>query len=136
MGMKIDGQCHCGAISYEASVDPSQAFVCHCSDCQSISGSPFRWAITVPEDDFVLLSGAPKTYVKIGDSGRESHQLFCPDCASPLYSSPGGDGPNILRLRLGTCRQRAALTPKREAWCRSTQAWVEIVGETAKLERQ
>ncbi len=100
--MKIDGSCHCGFIKYEAEVNPEEVYVCHCTDCQSISGSAFRWAVSVPEEDFRLLSGEPKTYVKTADSGSTSHQLFCPECASPLYSTSIGDGPKFYNLRLGT----------------------------------
>lgn len=27
--MKIDGGCHCGAITYEAEVDPEKTSICH-----------------------------------------------------------------------------------------------------------
>jgi hypothetical protein len=37
--MKIDGQCHCGQVHYTATVDPKNASVCHCTDCQAFSGS-------------------------------------------------------------------------------------------------
>jgi hypothetical protein len=41
--MKIDCRCHCGFITYEAEVDPGEVYLCHCTDCQSISGGAFRW---------------------------------------------------------------------------------------------
>ena len=37
--MKIQGGCHCGKISYEAEIDPEKVAICHCTDCQSGSGS-------------------------------------------------------------------------------------------------
>ena len=40
--MKITGGCHCGAITYEAEVDPGKVSVCHCTDCQTLTGSAFR----------------------------------------------------------------------------------------------
>ena len=85
---------------------------------------------------FTLLSGRPKTYVKESDSGKTSHQLFCPECASPLYSTSVGDGPKFLNLRLGTARQRAELRPRVESWCGSGQEWVSVQGKTEKLETQ
>lgn len=36
MEMEIEGSCHCGAIAYEAFVDPKTAGLCHCTDCQTI----------------------------------------------------------------------------------------------------
>ena len=134
--MKIDGRCHCGFITYEANVDPDKVYACHCTDCQSISGSPFRWAVSVAEDDFTLLSGALKTYAKTSDSGATSHQRFCPDCASPIYSTAIGDGPKFFNLRLGTARQRAELSPRLQLWCRSAQGWAAIQGPTERLDKQ
>ena len=40
--MKVHGHCHCGSVKYEADVDPAKAQVCHCTDCQTLSGAPFR----------------------------------------------------------------------------------------------
>jgi hypothetical protein len=38
--MKIDGGCHCGTVTYRADIDPGQVSVCHCTDCQTLTGSP------------------------------------------------------------------------------------------------
>ena len=134
--MRIDGSCHCGAISYEAEIDPEDVYACHCSDCQSISGGAFRWAVPVAEANFSLLSGTPKAYVKRGDSGAENHQMFCGDCASPIYSKSIGDMSGTVRLRLGTARQRADLPPKSQYWCRSGQTWLSDLASLARTETQ
>lgn len=134
--MKVDGSCHCGAITYEAEIDPKGVYLCHCNDCQAISGSPFRWAVTIPAEAFRLLSGTPKTYVKTADSGNTNHQVFCPDCASPLYSTAASSGSRFFNLRLGTARQRAELQPQMELWCRSSPPWLARVGGTTCLEQQ
>ena len=49
--MKVEGACHCGFISVEAEIDPKKVSICHCTDCQTISGSafsafPFRFPAT------------------------------------------------------------------------------------------
>ena len=80
--MKIDGGCHCGSITYEAELDPEKVVICHCSDCQTLSGTAFRTVGIVPRADFKLLSGAPKDYVKTAESGRQRVQAFCPECGS------------------------------------------------------
>ena len=134
--MKVDGSCHCGQITFEAEIDPDEVYVCHCTDCQSISGSPFRWAASVPKEDFRLLSGSPKTYVKRAESGDESHQRFCPDCASPIYSTSSRDDWASFNLRLGLVRQRAELQPKQQLWHRSAQTWTAALGEVEALEKQ
>src|SRR5690348_5559864 len=40
--MKVTGRCHCGNISFEAEIDPAQVRVCHCTDCQHLTGTAFR----------------------------------------------------------------------------------------------
>ena len=40
--MKVTGGCHCGQITYEAEVDPATVRVCHCTDCQKLTGTAFR----------------------------------------------------------------------------------------------
>ena len=68
--MKIDGACHCGAIRYEAEVDPEKVSICHCTDCQTLSGTAYRVVAPAKREDFRVLSGVPKIYVKTGESGR------------------------------------------------------------------
>ena len=135
--MKIDGGCHCGAITYEAEADPEKVVICHCTDCQTMSGSAFRVVVPVAEADFKLLSGAPKTYVKIAESGNKRAQVFCPECSSALYAtSVGDDGPKVFGLRTATARQRDQLPPKRQIWFRSAQHWVTDIDAVAKVETQ
>ena len=133
--MRVDGQCHCGAIAYEAEVDPEQVYLCHCADCQAISGGSGRWAATVPVEAFRLTRGETKAYVKISARGSESHQHFCGACASPIHSM-APQSPEFVRLRIGTVRQRAELPPRAEVWCGSAQDWALTKLDTKKLDRQ
>ena len=89
--MKIDGSCHCGRISFEAEIDPATVVICHCTDCQTLSGSAFRVVVPAKEGTFVLLSGEPKVYVKVGESKNRREQTFCADCGTLIYSAPPGD---------------------------------------------
>jgi hypothetical protein len=119
--MKIEGSCHCGKIGYEADINPEQVIVCHCADCQAISGAPFRAGVPVRSENFHL-RGEPKTYVKTADSGNKLALAFCADCGSALYSA-ALERPLVFNLRLGGIRQRAQLTPKAQYWCRSAMPW-------------
>jgi hypothetical protein len=121
--MKIDGGCHCGLIRYEAEVDPVKSMICHCTDCQTLSGSAFRTVLPVPKEHFRLLSGTPKIYVKVGESGAPRAQAFCAECGTPIYASAISDPPTF-NLRVGSIRQRAELPPKAQFWCRSALPWV------------
>jgi len=47
--MHIDGGCHCGYITYEGEADPEKTKVCHCIDCQQLTGTAFRTFVPVAE---------------------------------------------------------------------------------------
>jgi hypothetical protein len=134
--MKIDGACHCGNLTYEAEVDPEKVIVCHCNDCQVLSGTVYRTIVPVEDKNFRLLSGKPKTYVKTAESGNRRPQTFCPECGSPLYATSEGEGPKVLNLRVGTIRQRDQLIPKKQIWTRSAQPWLGDLDKAPKVEKQ
>ena len=130
--MLVDGGCHCGKISYEADVDPAHVRICHCTDCQTLSGSAFRVVVATSEGGFRLIQGEPKTYVKTAESGNRREQTFCGDCGTPIYSAPEGPQPKIVSLRVGTLRQRAQLVPSRQIWHRSSLPWLPQLGSIDK----
>ena len=136
MTLKIDGQCHCGFIHYEAEADPEKTLICNCTDCQALSGSAFRTVVPAKEGTFRLLSGEPKVYVKKGESGTPREQSFCPQCGSPIYSAVVGEGPKVYGLRVGTIRQREKFVPTIQLWSRSAQPWTDILSAVPKLETQ
>lgn len=133
--MKIDGSCHCGCISYEAEIDPEQVGICHCTDCQTLSGSAFRTIVLVPAEKLAV-SGEPKVYVKTAASGKERAQAFCSECGSPIYSTSVGEESKIYSIRLGTVRQRRDLPPRFQIWSRSAQQWLSGVSSVPSKERQ
>jgi len=133
--MKVTGQCHCGAIQYEAEVDPSRVQACHCTDCQRLSGSPYRASVGAPWETFRLLRGTPKIYIKTAESGNKRAHGFCGDCGSPIYSSKVSDPP-MYSLRVGCLDQRAQLPPAKQIWCRSSLAWAMNIEGIPKVERQ
>lgn len=134
--MKIDGGCHCGAIRYRAEVDPGQALICHCTDCQTLSGAAYRTVVYTPESSFELLQGDPKIYVKTAESGKPRAQAFCPECGTPIYATSPGPGPKEIGIRLGTVRQRRDLRPATQYWTRSALPWVGDVGSIPGVETQ
>ena len=130
--MNIDGACHCGNISYQAEVDPAQVLICHCSDCQTLSGSAYRVVAPALEGSFKLLSGTPKTYVKIAQSGVKRAQVFCPYCETPIYAGPVGEGSSMIGIRVGTISQRDHLPPSKQYWCDSARDWVQDLSSVSR----
>jgi hypothetical protein len=135
--MRIDGSCHCGFIKIEGEADPEKVQICHCTDCQTGTGSAFRISIPVPGAAFKM-TGQPTTYVKTtADSGRPRVQAFCGKCGSPIYSTTPGDGAQpSYTVRVGLLRQRDQLAPRRQQWFRSARPWVTELASVPKSEKQ
>lgn len=117
--MKIDGGCHCGHVAFEAEIDSERVSICHCTDCQTLTGSPYRVTVEASRESIRQTAHPPKTYVKVGENGRKRFQLFCPECGSPLFTTGEGEDAEEWGIRWGSVRQRRDLTPRRQAWCRS-----------------
>ena len=136
--MQVSGACHCGYIKFEAEADPTKAGICHCTDCQTSTGSVFRTNVPIAGKDFKMLSGTPAIYVKTtAESGNPRAQAFCPKCGTPIYSTTPGEGPKeSYMVRIGTLDQRAQFVPKKQNWFRSAQPWLAELATIPRNEKQ
>ena len=135
--MKIDGSCSCGAMRIEGEADPDTVTVCHCTDCQTATGTAFR--VSIPVSGATLeITGRPTIYIKTtAESGNPRAQAFCPTCGTPLYSTTPGEGQQPMYIvRVGMLKQRDKLMPKRQIWWRSARDWVTRLDTIRKLEKQ
>jgi hypothetical protein len=122
--MKVTGKCHCGKVGFEAEIDPAQVRICHCTDCQTLSGAAYRINVASLPGTFRLTRGSPKTYIKTtADSGNPRSHGFCGDCGTPLWATSPEPNPPSYGLRVGTLDCRAQLVPTRQGWCRSALPW-------------
>jgi hypothetical protein len=136
LAMKVQGRCHCGAISYEAEVEPGTAHICHCQDCQTLTGSAFRPSISAPAETFRILAGTPRRYTKVADSGTTRVHAFCESCGSPIYSC-APDNPRTYALRLGGLSQRERLgRPARQIWTKRRLPWMPKLEGVPEIEGQ
>jgi hypothetical protein len=121
--MKVDGACHCGAITVEGEIlNGSRSAIA--PTARPVPGRRFAFPCRLPV----------KT---TAENGNPRINAFCPTCGSPIYSSaPGDDPPESYMLRVGILRQRDQLTPRRQIWFRSAQAWITDIGGVPKEEKQ
>ena len=134
--MRVHGGCHCGKLGYEADVDPDKVGVCHCTDCQTLTGSAFSMFVPVPKSAFRITSGQPKIYVKTAESGAKRAQAFCAECGTRIYASAAVDDPQAFNIRVGTIRERAQLKPRVQLWCRSALPWTQELGAVERVPTQ
>jgi hypothetical protein len=133
--MKVEGRCHCGELTFEAEIDPAAVRICHCTDCQTITGAAYRVNVTATAETFRLRTGRPKIYNRIAESGNPRANAFCANCGTHIYSAAPQDPPTYS-LRVGTLKERALLRPTRQIWFRSAQPWVTDIREVQQIERQ
>jgi len=126
--MRVDGGCHCGRVTYEADISPQDVGICHCTDCQRLTGSAFRVTAATSRSNFRITAGDPKCYTKIGDSGQKRLQYFCDFCGSPIFTSGEGEAADDVGIRVGTINQRRDLSPRYQIWCSSQLSWVATIG--------
>lgn len=134
--MKITGSCHCGNIAYEADLDTEKVGICHCTDCQRLSGTAFRTVAMVDAQSFKIQKGKLKTYIKTGDSGNRRAQTFCSDCGAHIYATSADEEPRVLNLRVGTINQSAELAPKFQLWGRSALPWIDEIANIPIQDKQ
>lgn len=134
--MKINGHCLCGTVAYEAVIDPDRCAICHCTDCQTHSGSAFGVVVHVRDGAFALLSGELKIFTKTAESGRRRELSFCPECGTRIHARTPGDPDAFFGLRVGTIDQRHQLRPRQQVWCRSAAPWVFELAEISRKEDQ
>ncbi len=126
--MKVHGSCHCGLVKFSAQVDPKLTSVCHCNDCQKLTGTAFRLSVPAITGTFQIESGEPKIYVKVAESGSHRAQAFCPECGSPLFTY-GVENPTAIGLRVGVLDERIQLPPTWQKWCSSSMPWVQHIAQ-------
>ena len=121
MDLPLTGGCLCGALRYEITEAPLQTYTCHCTDCQTLSGAPFRAIVPAPIESFIL-QGEPRRYIKTAQSGNRRAQVFCPECGTPLFAT-APENPTSVNIRLGCVTQREQLKPTRQIWQQSQLPW-------------
>src|SRR5437764_8251001 len=89
-----------------------------------LTGSAFRANIAAAAERFRLLTGKPREYVKVADSGARRVHAFCANCGSPVYSC-APQNPQTYSLRLGALSERDALGRlARQIWTKRRLSWM------------
>lgn len=79
----IQGECNCGAVSFEISAPLTDVYICHCSICRRSTGSAGIAVSVISKDKFKWTKGEENisTWSKPNHDWETS---FCMTCGSPL----------------------------------------------------
>jgi len=124
--LPLTGGCLCGAVRYEVTAQRLLVTACHCTTCQTRSGSAFAMTMIVPRGALGVTQGQPITREIPSASGRVSAHYYCDACLVRLYSEPAM--PTISYVRPGTLDDRKWITPAAQIWTRSAQPWAIAEG--------
>lgn len=131
----ITGRCLCGSVTYRAEAEPVAQAVCHCTDCQRQTGSPFSVIVAVPSATFSAEGATLASYTTTGeDHGGDTNRSFCSGCGSPLFSV-AAVAPDMTFVKAGSLDDSSWLQPNVEVWTSSAQPWSPQFGETMRMER-
>lgn len=119
--MAMSGGCLCGAALYEVSGEPIFVGSCYCCDCQKESGTGHTTVVVVSEAA-AKVSGALKTYTKIGDSGKPVKRTFCPTCGTTLFGQSEAV-PGTMAFRAGTLDDPKGLSLEMAIYVARAQPW-------------
>lgn len=133
--MSRTGRCLCGEVTYSLEGDPIATAVCHCSNCQRVSGSAFSLNIIALEAQ-LSVDGTLVAYEETDESGDTVfvRRRFCGSCGSPIVSEMVQTG--LIAVKAGTLDERAELQPTVEVWCVDRQPWVELPAMAISMDRE
>jgi hypothetical protein len=131
----LTGGCLCGAVRYRADQTLRfQSYACHCTDCQTRSGSAFGIQLAVRTSDLTV-EGELLRGEHVQPSGAVAGIYACKVCLTRLYTD-NDCRPGIVNLRAGTLDNSAALVPAAHLWVSSKVPWVVIPDDAIAMERQ
>ncbi len=129
-----DGGCACGAVRYRLLDDPLALHVCHCTECQTLTGTAFILSMPTRRTSLEVVQGDPILAVFETVSGITHRNRCCPDCGTRLWSE-SLTLPDFVTFRPGTLDDTSWLRPVAHIWTRSAQPWVEIPQGVLRYEK-
>jgi hypothetical protein len=124
----LTGGCPCGAVRYAIGAFPLLLYACHCTNCQRESGSAFALNMPVRTDAFRIVTGAPRAWRRVRESGARTVSWFCGDCSGRLYGERDLR-PASVNVRAGMLDDTSWLVPVAHLFMRSAQRWERVGGE-------
>lgn len=122
MKMPMTGGCLCGEVRYRCEEEASLAYLCHCTDCQRVSGSAYSANVFVNAASVHIENGTPQRFRTKADSGRMASRLHCPSCGSAVFSEPTRYR-DCLVIKAGTLDDARQFIPQMHIWCDSAMPW-------------
>ncbi|OYY66219.1 GFA family protein [Sphingomonas sp. 28-62-11] len=132
---ELTGGCLCGKVRYTlADGFRFLPYACHCTDCQSRTGSAFSEHMLFVRDDLTI-TGVLDSGDYTQSSGAQSSIWGCEVCKTRIFAE-NDQRPGFASLRCGTLDFSAAVVPAAHIWVSSKQPWITIPSDAKSMEQQ
>ena len=132
--MALEGGYACGGVRYRLADTPMFVNCCHCTSCQTETGSAFVINALIEADRVDLVAGAPEAVPTPSESGKGQTVWRCPACHVALWSNYAGAGPRVHFVRVGTLDDSAACPPEAHIFTRSKLPWIMLPEDAPAFE--
>lgn len=132
---ELTGGCLCGAVRYTLKEGfRFLPYACHCTDCQSRTGSAFSEHMLFARPD-LSIEGELDEGVFTQPSGAVSSIWGCSVCKARIFAE-NSTRPGFASLRCGTLDLSADIIPVAHLWVRSKQSWIIIPEGVKSMDEQ
>ena len=132
---ELAGGCNCGSVRYTLAPGFRMGpYVCHCTDCQTRTGSAFSEHMMVFR--MAITSSGEQSVGRSTNPGGAVVTLYgCAMCGARLWGE-NDQRPGMATLRCGTLDRSTELEPLAHLWVRSKQAWIGIPEDMTQMDEQ
>jgi hypothetical protein len=119
---------------YRLTEDPLTVYLCHCTDCQTQSGTSFATSMIVRENAFQIVEGHPESVATRLEDGRVKRSHHCLRCRVRVAGLSSADG--FMVVEPGTLDDTTWFRPVGHIWARSAQPWFPVPDDAIVIEEQ
>ena len=134
MSERLSGGCACGEVRYRLASEPMFVNCCHCTSCQTETGSAFVINALIESDRVETIQGAAEPVMTPSESGKGQQIWRCPSCHVALWSNYGGAKDIVRFVRVGTLDTPGEAPPGVHIFTRSKLPWVRLPQEVPAFE--
>ena len=124
--VKLSGGCLCESIRYTILQQPILAYTCNCRFCQKDTGTAYRSALAILNENVELIGKDFSVYTyKSVEHGRELYKNFCPDCGTTI-SLKTERFPERQVIMIGTLDDPSQIELSTHMFAEEAFDWVEF----------
>ena len=128
----VSGSCLCGKVTFECENNFSQFHLCHCIQCQKVTGSAHASNLFTARDNITWRSGLASVR-KYDVPGRSISNAFCIECGSGLpYISGSG---KALVVPAGGLDGKPNIVPQDNIFWSERADWYDEVPSAQRFDR-